>query len=291
MRNENADAGRSSEDDLWQHLREQFEDWWQEYGRTLVVVAVVAAAVLVSYNAYRKRVESDEAATWEALDRLPEMARLSRMNPQDADKERKQIVESCQKILESRWETKATPWVLLRMANAQRELERLEDAVAAFGRLREEHPASRAAEMAKAPLACTLEEMGQYAEAAEIFREIAEGQGEDSVHWLDVARNLELAGQIEEAQNRYRQLQENLDKSTDLVQAAVYRLKYLGEGSTLDPPPPPPPEEEPEGEEGTTEKQPQPSADENGQQTETETQQEETQGEDMNESPNPTESE
>lgn len=244
MRNQKANSGRSSEDELWQNLRKQFEGWWDEYGRTFVVVAVIAAAVLVAYNAYRKRIQGDEAATWEALSRLPDAANLSRMNPQDARKERQQIVESCQQTLDSRWGTSATPWVLLRLANARRELGNLEAAVAALGRLTEDYPDSRAAGMAKAPMASTLEEMGQYGEAADLYRELAETQGKDSVHWLDVARNLELAGQPQEAMKYYKQVSGNLDESTDLAQAAAYRLKYLKEGTALTPPPPPPPEEE-----------------------------------------------
>lgn len=248
MRNENADAERHSEDDLWQNLREQFEDWWNENGRTILVVAIVAAVILVAYNAYRNKVRADETATWATLDRLPDVATLSRTNPQDANKQRQQIVESCENILESRWTTSATPWVLLKMANAQQELGKLADAVAAYDRLTENYPESRAADMSQAPLAGTLEEMGQYQEAAEIYRTLAEEQGNDSLHWLDVARNLELAGQIEEAMKHYRQLTSNLDESTDIAQAAAYRLSYLKEGKTLTPPPPPPPEEEDEEE-------------------------------------------
>lgn len=241
MRNENdRQSGPSSDEEAWQQLRRRLSQVWQEYGRTVVVTGAAVAVVLIGYNAYRRRMQEDRSATWQALASLPDPASYAMMSPQDAEKQRQQVIERCRQILEARWESSATPWVLLRLANAQLDAGRGEEAMVTYRRLMKEYPESTAAETARPALAGALEEMGRYEEAAELYRELAEEQ--DPTHWMDVARNLELAGRVEEAAKCYRKVTESTESSSELAQAAEYRLTYLKRGEALSVPPPPPEE-------------------------------------------------
>ncbi|MCK4374423.1 MAG: tetratricopeptide repeat protein [Candidatus Brocadiae bacterium] len=231
-----------------ENLVAQAKKWWQEHGRIVLVLSVAALAALLEYNAYKNKREQDELASWEALSRLPPSTYLLMLPEEQSEQERARIIEECQSILDSQPTTTATPWVLLKLANAHYQSGRLSEAQESYRRVLEKYPRSAAAGMAGPALAAALEDGAQHARAAELFEELAARQGSNLLYWLDAARNRELAGQVELARKHYQAfVQAAGEEYPQFATLAQHRLKSLENGQLLSVPPAPEPWTEPEG--------------------------------------------
>jgi len=244
-------AGRAEEPDALEHVLALVKRWWEEHGRIVLVLLVVVLGALLGYNAYRNKREQDDRAGWEALSRLPSSIYLLMLPQEQSEQECAAIIKECEEILDSRPTTAATPWVLLKLANAHYWSGHLSEAEKFCRRVLENYPHSAAAGMARPVLAAVLEDAGRHDEAAELFERLAAQRTGEPSYWLDAARNRELAGQVESARKDYRTFVEAGRKEyPQLLALARRRLKGLDEGRLLSVPPAPEPADEPEGAEG-----------------------------------------
>ncbi len=213
----------------------------RRHARLILIVVAALLACMLAYQNYRNKARSELAASWEELSSLP-AAGDAFVRPEYSAAVRRQIIERCTDILESRWKTDATPWVLLRLANAQQSSGLLQDALKTYRRLQAEYPRHYATNMASAGLAAVLEGTGRFADAAGAYEELARQEGKGSSLWLDAGRAWELAGNREGAADAYQELTAAPERAVeDDLTRASYRLRDLaGGGPMLSPPPPPP---------------------------------------------------
>jgi len=237
------ERGGADQQDVVESILAELKQFWQEYGRVVIVAAVVLVAIMLGYRAYRGRLDRDEMSTWQELSRLERMAFAAASPAKDAQERYGAIIKSYQQILDSRWKTDATPWVMLKLADAQYKAGLMPGAVSTYYRLLDEYPDSVAAPMARPALAVALEDMGRYVEAAKLYEELARTEGGSSGYLLDAARSLELAGRTALAEQHYRELlRASSEQSPYVAEMAAFRLRQLEKGNPLTLPPAPPPE-------------------------------------------------
>jgi len=196
----------------------------QEHARTVIAAVVGVVLVVVGVQVYRNWVETENAVAWNTLASIQQGARS--LGQQDGPS-KDELIEKCETLLEKRWGSQGTPWILLKLANLRREAGRLKQALSAYHRLNREFPGSRAAEMAAAPLAGTLEEMGRYEEAAKEYQKLAEA-GKDPHYYLSAGRCWQRAGAFEKAQKNYRRAKEEAGPDRpDVTELAEFGLNAV----------------------------------------------------------------
>lgn len=242
-----------AEDDILENLLQRLSHYAGKYGRQALLVVAAVVIVLLVWQRHRARVATDQVQAWQGLRELPILSPTP--NPQNPPEP---IIDGCQAILASGRETDATPWVLLKLANAQRvagrlDRARLDRAADTYRRLLRDYPQHHTAALGATGLAGVLEDLGECEEAARAYEALAGARGEDSRHWLDAGRSWELAGKQDEAERAYRHLSgsasENAaqppsagqDEGRRAAQLATFRLDLLAKGAPLLSPPPPPP--------------------------------------------------
>jgi len=240
MRTQRRDAASRSREDIFERLLARARQAAGRYGAYALAAALVLVVALLVHHNYRARLRREQARAWQELSEMPGLS------PNDGTPEwqeqTRQIISRCKSMLADRWETDATAWVLLKLANAQRAAGELEDALQSYRRLRQEYEGHYAATLTGPNVAGLLEEMGRYREAAAAYEEIAREQGGRSRLWLDAGRSWELAGEREAAIRAYRQIAGSADEADNEAAAiAAGRLDDLEAGRPLLEPPPPRP--------------------------------------------------
>jgi len=230
---------RREPEDIFERLLERLTHSTGRYWRHALAAAAAVVVVLLAYRAYMSKAALERAQTWEELSAM----RVVDAGPwrPDANDVNRDIVLRCQQMLNMRWKTDATPWVLLTLGNAQRSLGLYEDALKSYDRLRTEHKEHCASALAAQPRAAALEELGRFDAAALAYEGLAKEEGEESTFWLDAGRAWELARNRQAATQAYGRLAKLAD-STDREEAALaaYRMDQLVRGQPMLTPPPPP---------------------------------------------------
>ena len=210
----------------------------ERHGRSILIVAAAALVVLLGYRGYRNKARSEQAESWEALAALPSMQHAF-LAPDEADRLLTETIQGCTAILDRHWKTDATPWVLLRLANAQRSVGLQQEALETCRRLEDEYPSHYVTSIAAPNRAGLLEEMGRFEEAALAYEALARLQQEGSTFWLDAGRNWEMDNDRDAAVRAYQMI---ADKEE--LALAASRLKGLTAGKPLLVAPPPAPSTE-----------------------------------------------
>jgi len=223
-----------------------------------VLVAVVA--VLLAYGSWHNKARSARDLTWKALSALP--AADPFMLQADSQQLLEHTISRCEKILQERWRTDATPWVLLRLGSAQQAAGYVSEALNTYRRLADRYPDHTATSMSAPNLAAVLEQTGDYEAARRQYEELANEGGQRSPWWIDVGRTCELAGRRDAAMEAYGRLapEDNGEKQPEAEDAgepardfplARWRLSRLRSGKPLlaappGPTVPPQPAQEPQ---------------------------------------------
>jgi len=236
----------SAQPDAFENFTAGMEEGLRRYWRQGLVVIAAIVLALLGYRAYAGKAEMERSATWDEMDKMPVVGfYMWQGNPDDISRE---VISQCEKLLSERWKTDATPWVLLKLGNAQRALRQHEDALKTYERLEREYKNSYAAWLAVPARAAELEETERFDVAARLYEKIAAEGAKHSRFWLDAGRAWELARNREKAINAYKNLADvKGGEERDEVTLAADRLKQLTAGQPmLTPPPPPPPPPLPE---------------------------------------------
>lgn len=200
------------------------------YGRMVVAAGVAVVLVVVGVQTYRSRVQSESAVSWAKIGRLENYAQ---QKGKQKGKQLDSAIKEYETMLEKRWETSATPWILLKLGNARREAGRLNEALSAYRRLREEYGNSMAASMAAPALAGTLEEMGRYEEAAREYEKLAAKEN-DARYYLNAGRCWQLSGAFEKAKKDYQRAREEAgSERTEISELAEFGLNAVARGDKL----------------------------------------------------------
>jgi len=199
----------------------------------LISPSVVAVVVLATvFYAYHNKLLVEETQSWREAAPILLLTDLMGMGGSRAAEVHREVVQACRSILESRWRTSATPWVLLKLANAEYALGRLNDAVETYETLLAEHRAAPASTMARPSYAALLEDLGRYDEAAQVYEALAEDEQGISRFWIDAGRSRELALKKDLAQKNYRRFLDS-NGAAGLRKLARARLRFLEEGRML----------------------------------------------------------
>ena len=262
MGTRDAQPAAESGEELLQRFLERYREPLRRYGRYVVVGLLAALLALLVYRQYRVKALSEQAKSWEMLGELP-MTGMPAMNPGDAAQIHSSVIAPCEKLLQERWETDATPWILLKLCGARQSAGLYEEVLEACRQLQERFPDHYAASLAERYRAAALEQSGHYERAAEAYEKVA-SEPEGSLHfWLEAGRCWELAGQREAARHAYHQLTGSPEaQQTAFVGIAESRLKRVAtnEEPLFSLPPAPGPEEVREAEDTPVDSSEQPDA-------------------------------
>jgi len=245
MGTRDAQPAAESGEELLARFLDRYREPLRRYGRYVVVGLLAALVALLAYRQYRVRALSEQAKSWERLSELP-MTGMPAMNPDGAAQIHRSIIAPCEKLLEERWETDATPWILLKLCAARQSAGRYEEVLEACRELQERFPDHYAAGLAERYVAAALEQSGHYEGAAEAYEKLASEPEESLRFWLDAGRCWELAGRREAARHAYEQLTGSPEaQQTAFVGIAESRLKRVAtkEEPLLSVPPAPTPDE------------------------------------------------
>ncbi|MBS3762136.1 MAG: tetratricopeptide repeat protein [Planctomycetes bacterium] len=221
----------------WEMAQEYFEKYW----RTALVVVLAIIVLLLFYQSWRKKATLEEASAWQQLSSLPS-ASSPYMQPEQRNKIQREVIKSCENLLDEGWDNSATPWVMLKLANTLFSAGQYPEALTIYKQLTKKYPKHHATRFSAPSLAATLETLGQYKEAAAQYTKIAQRRSENSRFWLDVGRTHELAGDRQAAMRAYENVVSSKGKKPDeTTRLAEFRLGNLRAGEKLLPPVPPPP--------------------------------------------------
>ncbi|HHT9125213.1 MAG TPA: tetratricopeptide repeat protein [Candidatus Brocadiia bacterium] len=124
--------------------------------------------------------------------------------------------------------TDATPWLLLRLGNAQCDARKFDNAIETYREFIKKYPQHSAVSLVRLSLGYAYEEKGMMQEALQQFKEIA---GEDNLfiktqRALDMGRCHEKLGSTDMAKKAYNEVIE-LSPNSDTARLAQYRLENL----------------------------------------------------------------
>jgi len=245
MRRQEKQRAASSGEEILERLLPRLRQAAERYGLYVGAVLVAVLVGLLVHQGYRNRLRREKAAMWQALWEMPPVPPAA----EDEDSRRllEQVVARCQEMLRRGWGTDATPWLLLKLANAQRALGRLEEAAASYRRLLEQYPNHEAGRLAAEGNAAVLEQKGDYEAAARAYEEMARPGGPQ--FWVDAGRSWELAGEREAAISAYRRAVKTPGSADSQAgKLAAWRLSELELGKPLLSSPPAAPAEAGAGE-------------------------------------------
>ncbi len=216
-------------------------EWFNRYRRHLLIAAAGVLLLLFGIQNYRSTARTERTESWRALSEVRGI--LPPPDAADPEAARARLaVDAYRRILDERWETDATPWVILEMAMAQSKAGDRQGALASYGRLYEEYEGHFAALFGRAGYAPALDDEGRIEEAVAAYERLASARGDDSLFWLDVGRGLELAGDREGAMGAYERIARAEPEGADGASArAAWRLNRLKAGEPLLGPVPPEP--------------------------------------------------
>ncbi|MFW6044541.1 MAG: tetratricopeptide repeat protein [Planctomycetota bacterium] len=217
--------------DIWDDIQVRIINLGRHYGRHVLVVLIVAIAVLIGYHNWHQTRHEQKAATWKELGQLPNIQTLD--SSEDKGEELQKIEQTCTQILTERWETDATPWVMLKLARVRIASDNIEAARETLQTLLEDYPQHQASEMASRMLAGVMEQLGEYKQAARLYETLVERQ-DDTDFWMDAGRAWEMAGDRDRALDAYDEFLETNDDSP----VASFRYARLKNGAELLSPPP-----------------------------------------------------
>lgn len=226
-------------DDVLEQLLSRTATYFQKYWRPVGLVLALVAVSLIGYQHYVSRRGSELELTWAEYAELPQVHPL--MPEEQRREELRSIAEQCRRLLAERWETVATPWVLLRLGTAYLELGEPESAISPLERITKEYSDHYVYRLALPNLAAALEQSGEYRRAFDQYKTIAEKEYGNPVRWIDAGRNMELAGEREAAIEAYETAFDKTNENgfkRDRWELAEFRLKTLQRGGELLSPPP-----------------------------------------------------
>jgi len=192
---------------------------------------------VAGWGIYSNRHQAHTMAAWAELGSLPGGELQFIVQPQQAAQLRQEAVTVTQDILENSPHTSATPWMLLQLGSLQADSGDWTAAARSFSDLTTKYPKSEPDAAGMAALAASLESLGKYKEAGDLYEELAAGGGHP-YHTLSAARCRELSGDLTAAKKLYEELRNLKTKDLDLVDMARARLDDIALGRPLPVPPP-----------------------------------------------------
>jgi len=238
------------EHELLARMLEQAKGYARRYGLHVVLaigIVIVATTVVRTRAANRAKHLAQE---WRTVTDLPETVFVP-YNVPEAEQRMKVAMQSGRALLQDMPETKATPWLRLKLAHLEAFGGQWDAAASSYEQVMQRYEGTQAAEIARIARASVLEQKGEYAEAAGLFEQAAE-TGLPR-HLFDAARCRELAGDADGARRQYEAYLASENVNENLRRLAEGRIADIAAGEPLSTPPTPKPLEmkQPEAEEPT----------------------------------------
>ena len=226
-----------TDEDVLAHTLKSAEEFLSHNWLHLILILAIVGAGIVAWRVYSYRRQSHTMTAWGELGSLPGSELQFLVEPQQATQLRQEAITVSEDILKNSPHTSATPWLMLQVGSLQADSDDWTAASRAFSKLTTDYPESEAAEPGKAALAASLESLGKYKEAGDLYQSLAAG-GTHPYRLLSAARCRELAGDLDAAKKLYEKVRDLKTKDEDLADMAVARLEDIGLGKRLLPPPP-----------------------------------------------------
>jgi len=226
-----------AEEDLLSQAMAAAQEFFAANWLHLVLVLAVVGAVAMGWRIYNYRHQAHTMTAWAELGSLPGGELQFILQPEQAEQIRQEAVTVTQDILQNSPQTSATPWVLLQLGSLQASSGDWTAAARSFSDLTTKYPESQPADPGKAALAASLESLGKYKEAADLYEGLAAGGGHP-YHLLSAARCRELSDDLAAAKRLYGELRDMKAGDADLADMAAARLDDISLGHPLPVPPP-----------------------------------------------------
>ena len=201
----------------------------------IIFTLALVAAIVMAVKAYQLRRESHVLAAWGELGSVPADELQFVAQPEQAAQIRQEAMTTIQDVIQNPPEAAAVPWAQLQLGSLQADGADWTDAEHTFSVLTTKYPKSAPVATARAAQATSLEALGKYKEAGDMYEKLA---GEDQPFYLlSAARCRELAGELDAAKKLYEKARDNAAKDQSMTQAATARLEDLAMGLPLTMPP------------------------------------------------------
>ncbi len=227
----------------WQRVEPFLRQNWLHI--ILGVALLIAAGA--GWRAYRYRREAQSYEAWTTLGTVtPGLLLQLGVDSAEAEELRQEAILQLQRLIDSGPDSSAEPWAMVELGGLYAAGREWGQAAATYAQLVRRYPDSMAAQVAAPNWAAALEGLGEYAEAAKKYDQLA--RQESPLYWLHAARCLELAGEAQEARRRYELFLDEGPDEPQVVQLAKARLADVEQGRLLPAPPEPaPPSKEQQG--------------------------------------------
>ncbi len=203
-------------------------EWTRAHSREATAAGGAAALLLAAVIWYFVKRADQEEQSWLRLSTVVEETAMAAANvsPEDAARKFKRIQRDCGL-------TSATPFVELAMGNALYERGDYKGALEAFSRLGKRYRRREVGQLGLWGKAMAAEQLGRHTLAIAALKQLRKKCPEylRTQAELDLARNLEAAGQDEEAVARYKAVLK-MTSDSNLRAVANSRLERITQGRT-----------------------------------------------------------
>ncbi len=196
----------------------------------MITVGIIVAFIIAIPSGiwvFNVKKRSASEYTWYRMSQINSEL-LAAEQPNDYDKRISETIGAYIDIKTNQTTTDATPWLLLRLGNAQYDNSKFDDAIETYRELIKKYPHHPAVSIVRLSLGYAYEEKGLLQDALQQFKEIT---GEDNPfiktqRALGMGRCYEKLGSTDMAKKAYNEVIE-LSPGSDAARLARYRLESL----------------------------------------------------------------
>ena len=199
----------------------------------MIIVGIIVAfiiAIPVGILVFNAKKKSASEYTWYRMSQINNELLAAEQSSASGgqDKALSGTIDAYIDIKTNQAATDATPWLLLRLGNAQYDNSKFDDAIETYRELIKKYPHHPAVSLVRLSLGYAYEEKGLLQDALQQFKEI---KGEDNPfiktqRALGMGRCYEKLGQAEMAKKAYNEVIE-LSPGSDAARLAQYRLENI----------------------------------------------------------------
>ncbi len=199
----------------------------------MITVGIIVAFIIAIPSGiwvFNVKKKSASEYTWYRMSQINSEL-LAAEQPNDYDKRISETIGAYIDIKTNQTTTDATPWLLLRLGNAQYDNRKFDDAIETYRELIKKYPHHPAVSLVRLSLGYAYEEKGLMQEALSALGGFKEVTGEDNPfiktqRALDMGRCYEKLGSTDMAKKAYNEVI-GLSPGSDASRLAQYRLENI----------------------------------------------------------------
>lgn len=193
---------------------------------TVGLAFVITMAIPTGIWIFKAKKKSASEYTWYRMSQINSELLAAEQTAQD--KALSETINAYTDMKTHQATTDATPWLLLRLGNAQYDARKFDDAIETYRELIKKYPHHPNVSLVRLSLGYAYEEKGLLQDALQQFKEIKEGDNPfiKTQRALGMGRCHEKLGQTEMAKKAYNDVIE-LSPDSNVARQAQYRLENI----------------------------------------------------------------